>query len=266
MKKVIVLLILILTGCSSKSVFVEPIKLNCKTISLMQYEDLKLQDYCQLPVDSTITLDGEFNTQDIGTHSLSYILSSKDKNDFSIGTIEYEITKYIPNCPKNSSVFEDEEGNVICKCDEDYVDMTSEQDKGEVEKTVCELKAVCETGYDYDAKTNTCIKKQSKPVSNNSGASSTPANNENSGSDDNSGTYTPSPSPEPNPTPQPTPTPTPSPSPDPAPSSSGSQTCSPNGNSQSALDSAYSQCVSVCNAHGNCSVYWNGSAYVAEWN
>ena len=247
MRKVVILLILLLvTGCSANTTYIEPIKLNCKDISVMQFDDFKLEDYCEIPAQSSLTLQGEINTEEIGTHTLSYILSSKDKNDFTMGSIDYEVTKYLPVCPENTTYTEDEEGNGYCACNEGYVNRTPEENKQNPEKTVCELKAVCEAGYYYVESTNSCAKKQSKPASNTPSVSSTP-----------SASSVPS-SLAPEPVVQPEPQPQQS-------SGGGSAVCSPQGNSQSALDNAYSQCVSICNSHATCSVDWNGSSYVATW-
>ena len=254
---------ILLVSCSKPQEveYIEPITIECNSISLDLGADFKLQDHCKiLPETTLVSYQNEPEMQDLGTHTLRVILSDGKHNNLVIKDIDYEIVKPIPECPENSEYDEESEA---CICSQGYVNRN-----GEKLSPACELKAVCSYGYYYNEKTNSCYRRQTQQTvtqtpSQESTASNTPSDSSSGSSSSGSSTQASNPEP----TPQPQPTPTPEPQPDPQPSGgAGSRTCSPSGNSQEALDAAYNACVAECGSHGNCSVYWDGSSYVASWN
>ena len=160
--------------------------LDCKKkISVEQGSDFKIDEYCTIsPAEATVSLMSEPDTEEIGLHTLSVLVSDGQHNNFLIKNLEYEVVKAIPECPDNSEWNEESES---CKCVDGYKDM------GEDGDVACEIVPVCEIGYRYDEKTNTCIKKTgsssgaSNHTNSGSGNSSSGSNNNSGGSGSSSG-------------------------------------------------------------------------------
>ena len=119
--------------------------LDCKKkISVEQGSDFKIDEYCTIsPAEAKVSLMSEPNTEEIGLHTLSVLVSDGQHNNFLIKNLEYEVVKAIPECPDNSEWDEESES---CKCVDGYKDM------GEDGDVACEIIPVCEIGYRYDEK------------------------------------------------------------------------------------------------------------------
>lgn len=242
--------------------------LNCrKDLTVVQGEDIDIFVACTIePADAIISFQEEFDTSELGKHSISYIISDGLHNNFALEELTYEVVEPTVSCGENEEL--DEESG-MCICKEGFVNRSQDEDA-----LMCEVKPVCEVGYHYDDKTNTCIRNSTASGTRPSGASNptsapvaTSDTQSDSGSDDlsssSSGSSSSAPA-NPTPAPAPAPSPAPAPTPEPSPSGSGSGSFAPNGNSQEALDDAYNQAVEATEGHDNCTVGWDeaSGAYV----
>ncbi len=248
--------------------------LNCrKDLTVVQGEDIDISAACTIePADAIVSFQEEFDTSELGKHSISYIISDGIHNNFALEELTYEVVEPTITCGENEEL--DEESG-MCICKEGFVNRSQDEDA-----LMCEVKPVCEVGYHYDDKTNTCIRNSTasgnRPLGSSNQTTAPVATSETysgSGSDDSGSSSSgssspaasnPSPAPAPAPTPSPAPTPAPAPTPEPSPSGSGSGSFAPNGNSQEALDDAYNQAVEATEGHDNCTVGWDeaSGAYV----
>ncbi len=264
---ILILCTILLSSCavSKQRAEISAPELHCDAdITVIQNEQLDISDYCIVSPDgSVISIQGEADTSAIGEHTLSVLITDSEHNNFTLEEIAYIVVKPVPECPENAVYDEETEK---CACIEGYVDT------GSGEMVVCELKAVCGEGYSYRESDNTCVKNKpaSTPAPSKPSQTQTPSNGQSQPSPSQETTVpetTPEPPSQPaEPEPTPAPQPTAESQPTPPPSSSGSKTCVPAGNSQQALDDAYNACALECSGHGNCEVYWDGSAYVANWH
>ena len=125
--------------------------LECRKIIIEQGSGFKIDEYCEItPADSVVSFIKEPDTEEIGVHTLSLLVSDGLHNNFIIKNIEYEIVETIPDCPENSA-WDDESKS--CKCGDGYTDTDKE------DSVACEIIPACEIGYKYDENTNTCVKK-----------------------------------------------------------------------------------------------------------
>ncbi len=262
---ILILCTILLSSCavSKQRAEISAPELHCDAdITIEQNEELDIGDYCTvIPEDSVISVQGEADTSFTGKHTLSVIVTDCKHNNFTLEEIAYIVVKPVPVCPENASYDEESES---CICKEGYVDIGD----GEL---ICEPKAVCDAGYWYRESDNTCVKSNpsSTPAPSKPSQATFPNNEQSQPSPQEKSTPEPVSEPPSQPI-EPEPTPAPQPTaeiqPTPSPSTSGSRTCVPAGNSQQALDDAYNACALECSGHGNCEVYWDGSAYVANWH
>lgn len=249
------LMLVLLSSCSlEKPQEVQPASIVCKNdIKVPQNQQIDINEYCIIePENAVVSTNKELTSSDLGKYEVELLISDGKHNNFTTAIFEYEVIESIPTV--ENATYDESTKTYICN--EGYVNM------GKDGETICELITICEDGYKYDETTNSCsmvaIPSQTSQTQNsNSAVNSTPEQSQESGP--------PPQTPVQEPPTQSEPTPAPAPEPAPAQSTSGSTSCTPAGNSQEALDEAYSACIAECSGHGNCQVSWNGSAYVAEW-
>ena len=210
--------------------------ITCEDIVVSDREEtLDLMKYCKLSDGANLTLADTDIDMSIGEHEVSYTLNVEGKNAYSVGSIKYTVEKYVPKCSENSHYDEEKD---TCVCDEGYVEEGRDEKDNQI--VACKVKA----------KPTPTPKPTQAPISTPTPNYTQPVN---------------TPQPTPVPTPIPTPVSTPKPTQQPQ-SSGGTHVCTPQVNSQEALDRAFNECVNICNSHPSCEVYYNGSAYVAEWH
>ena len=171
----VAMITLLISACSKTTEveYIEPITIDCgNVISLDSGTKLNLFDHCKITPETTlISFQNEPEIDVVGKHTARIILSDGKHNNLVIKDIDYEILKPIPECPENATYDEESEK---CICNEGYVNMGTE------EECACELKAVCQYGYSYNAKTNTCYKKQTYQPSQTQTVNNTPTHQESS--------------------------------------------------------------------------------------
>lgn len=149
-------LLFTLSGCNATVTEDEKLhspRVFCTEISYYNNEKPEIRKYCTLqPSDSVLSLSEELSTE-TGSHTVSYVISDGQHNNFTTGTLNYTVQKYIPPCPDNATYNEETER---CECNSGYVSIHGS----------CELKVTCSSGYKYNESTNTC---EIQPIINPSG-------------------------------------------------------------------------------------------------
>ena len=158
---------IVLTSCakqeesSEMTVKYRAPRMYCTKISYYSNETPEIHKYCTLqPEGALLTLEDELSDE-VGTHTVNYTISDGEHNNFTVGTLSYEVLKYIPACQANATYDEDTER---CECNDGYVSIHG----------ACELKETCDSGYKYNQSTNTC---EIQPIINPGGSQPGGSNN-----------------------------------------------------------------------------------------
>ena len=140
---------IILTSCSRQgtahdnAVKYHAPRMYCTEISYYNNGSPEIHKYCTLQPEGTILTLADELSNEVGTHTVNYTLSDGEHNNFTTGTLQYEVLKYIPACMANATYDKTSER---CECNDGYVNIHGS----------CELKVTCSSGYKYNDSTNTC--------------------------------------------------------------------------------------------------------------